>query len=130
MNTEQAIREVKSCPVLSCNLVCEFLGRENGCGYCNMPECRDIILSALRAQQERENSKPLTLEELRERVGMPVWISKGKEWAILDHGYSELTGSEYFSLITKDGEMYFHYINMPTKNNFISMGLYDHQPKE
>lgn len=37
----------------------------------------DFIVAALRAQQERENSKPLTLDELREMGGEPVWC-KGK----------------------------------------------------
>lgn len=31
-------------------------------------------LEALREKQERENPQPLTLEQLKERVGNPVWI--------------------------------------------------------
>lgn len=34
----------------------------------------DMAIAALRAQQERENPKPLTLEELREMDGEPVWV--------------------------------------------------------
>lgn len=33
----------------------------------------------LRVQQERENTKPLTLDELREMDGEPVWIAPKKE---------------------------------------------------
>ena len=32
-------------------------------------------LAALREQQEREENEPLTLEELREMDGEPVWLS-------------------------------------------------------
>lgn len=34
---------------------------------------RDFVLSALREKQERMNPKPLTLEEMREMNGEPVW---------------------------------------------------------
>lgn len=37
----------------------------------------EMALSALRAQQEREEPKPLTLEELMERDGKPVFIVSG-----------------------------------------------------
>lgn len=42
----------------------------------------ETAVSALRAQAERQNPKPLTLEELRERVGKPVWRVgvNVKEW--------------------------------------------------
>ncbi len=38
-------------------------------------ECEAIRagIAALRSQAERENPKPLTLDELKERVGKPVW---------------------------------------------------------
>lgn len=59
-------------------------------------DCKDLLFdyvrSALRAQQERENPKPLTLEELRERAGKyPVFcvdieedlpFGTSREWAI------------------------------------------------
>lgn len=34
----------------------------------------DMALSALRTQQEREDPKPLTLDELRQMDGEPVWV--------------------------------------------------------
>lgn len=40
------------------------------------PPMLKVALAALREQQERINPKPLTLDELKERVGKPVWI----EW--------------------------------------------------
>ncbi len=46
-------------------------------------------IDALRAQQERENPKPLTLEELPGMLGVPVWIQppgmpEHGRWAIAD----------------------------------------------
>lgn len=46
-----------------------------------------IIVSALRAQQERENPKPLTLDELREMDGEPAYFQFGdgvQGWAIIE----------------------------------------------
>lgn len=48
-----------------------------------------MAIDALRAQQEQENPKPLTLDELREMVGKPVWVqSPGMpeygRWAIVE----------------------------------------------
>lgn len=34
----------------------------------------DMAISALREQEEQENQKPLTLEELRQMDGEPVWV--------------------------------------------------------
>lgn len=47
------------------------------------------LLAALRAQAERENPKPLTLEELREMDGEPVYCvypgcSTGGEWFLVN----------------------------------------------
>ncbi len=49
----------------------------------------DFAIAALRAQQEAENPKPLTLTELREMDGEPVWVqSPGMpeygRWAIVE----------------------------------------------
>ena len=49
---------------------------ENRLSGATMPGARRMLsmaLSALRAQQERENPQPLTLDELRE-MDVPVWI--------------------------------------------------------
>lgn len=70
MNTEQAISELEQ--------IKENFGFESV----------DLALAALRNQQERENPKPLTLEELKERVGKPVWVThkdgSGARWGIVD----------------------------------------------
>ncbi len=46
------------------------------------------VLDCLKAQQERENPKSLTLEELREMDGDPVWVThkdgSGGRWGIVN----------------------------------------------
>ena len=54
-----------------------------------MAEAHRVAISALRAQRERENQKPLTLDELRQMDGEPVWVqSPGVpeygRWAIVE----------------------------------------------
>ena len=46
----------------------------------------DFIVAAIREKQERENPKPLTLDELREMAGEPVFIvtKHGSNWDIVN----------------------------------------------
>lgn len=44
-------------------------------GYEDVVAACDTAIAALRAQQEQENPKPLTLDELRKMDGEPVWLS-------------------------------------------------------
>jgi hypothetical protein len=82
----------------------------------------EAVYSALRAQQDRENPKPLTLAQLKERVGKPVWVRYrdgiGCCWGIV-----EFTGA----------------LHIKTRYKIISLldlqhslgkyfNLYDHQP--
>ena len=55
---------------------------ENRLSAAVMPGAREmfgIALSAINEKQERENPKPLTLDELREMDGEPVWCADGEE---------------------------------------------------
>ena len=47
-----------------------------------------MALDALREKQERENPKPLTLDELRGMMGEPVWCvsESGASWFIVNKG--------------------------------------------
>ena len=45
----------------------------------NKLEALDMAIKSLQAQAERDNPKPLSLEELREMFGSPVWIVQGNE---------------------------------------------------
>lgn len=60
----------------------------------------DVAVSALRAQQEP--NAPLTLEELREMGGEPVWITPGGFWALVI-----ASPGERVRLICNDGERVF-----------------------
>lgn len=44
-------------------------------------EADEIAFEALREQEERENPKPLTLEELSKMDGEPVWLT-GYNWRL------------------------------------------------
>ena len=84
----------KDCPMRHENGNCTVIG-----GFCtavNDPICEGLHsaydsgyrAAALRAQQERENPKPLTLDELRGMVGQPVWVThrdgSGGRWGIVN----------------------------------------------
>lgn len=44
---------------------------------------RKFIMDAIREKRERENPKPLTIEELRQMHGEPVWIADISAWGIV-----------------------------------------------
>lgn len=44
---------------------------------------RRIAVQALQEKLERENPKPLGLEELENMVGEPVWVDTMKQWRIV-----------------------------------------------
>ena len=68
-----------------------------------------LALSALRAQQEAETNHPLTLDELRQMDGEPVWVVPTGEtdwsahWDIFGQGYATASSN------TKRAKMYFLY---------------------
>lgn len=65
--------------------------------------CRMAVI-ALREQEEQENRKPLTLDELRQMDGEPVWID---DWFEDFHGW-ELSedASDYFDGDSRTVESY------------------------
>lgn len=48
-------------------------------------EVARMAISALRAQAERENPQPLTLEELRRMDGQPVWVTFADNYVPVTH---------------------------------------------
>lgn len=88
--------------------------------YSNMYHRNRIILSALRAQQERENPKPLTEDELRARKNQPIyWYNIKKEvgdWRIV----SKYQDSHDF-IMFRDGAS-------EVKSYGITWLAYDHEP--
>lgn len=81
-------------------------------------EALDMAIAALREKAEREDPKPLTLEELRQMDGEPVWMD-AFEWRI-SYGVSTINGSlclatGFDSWIPLDGygETWFAYRHKP-----------------
>ena len=83
-------------------------------------EAARIALECLREKAERENPKPLTIEELRQINGEPVWLD-GFEWRVC-YGTSTFTGSEY--LETGMG------CSIPLDGYGQTWFAYRHKPKE
>ena len=80
-------------------------------------EALDLALEALREKAEREDPKPLTLEELRRMDGEPVWID---DWWEDSHGWElSMDASDYF-----EGER-------RTEKDYGGIWVaYRHKPKE
>lgn len=75
---------------------------------------------ALREQQERENPKPLTLDELRQMDGEPVYcveITGREEWLFRrDGGFADMYGeftSDDFMLFDNYGKLWWCYRQKP-----------------
>ena len=93
---------------------------ENRLSAAVMPGAREmfgIALSALREKQERDNPKPLTLDELREMDGEPVWCADGEEhscYCLVNAESEDCIDSESgawcfaFYGMTRDGENGLH----------------------
>ncbi|GEM_PF-5384884 len=110
-NIERAIEYIK------------FLKEQNNTPSIDIKLC--LALEALQEKAERENPKPLTLEQLKERIGKPVFVvganPKKREWGIVHNGNDELGGRitlrlDFHSLIT-----------LPVN---AKVRFYDHEPKE
>jgi hypothetical protein len=82
-------------------------------------------------QQEQENPKPLSLEELKERVGKPVWIIEGNQ----NHpAECEIYCVEIYRCDSR--YVYFFYFGCATEEGLLiehygkTWLAYDHKPKE
>lgn len=75
MTREEAIK-ILEYPVLKWSM--EWDEREDGLSYY---EALDMAISALRQQETVTNrNEPLTLDELRQMDGEPVWIVEDPDW--------------------------------------------------
>lgn len=89
---------------------------------------KTFILDAIREKLEREKPKPLTIEELRQVNGEPLWLT-GFEWRVC-YGTATFRGSEYLetglsSSIPLDGygQHWFAYRHKPRQED---IELYGH----
>jgi len=88
-------------------------------------EAIDLAQDALRAQQKRENPEPLSLEELREMDGEPVWIVRigsnspeDKEWALVfvEGGFCR-TSVGNIAFLALYGQTWLAYRNKPKEGS-------------
>ena len=69
--------------------------------YGTLLSAMDVVYEALRAQQEAEKNEPLTLDELRQMDGKPVWIVEAP-----DRGHWELSENAEEYLDDRDTDFY------------------------
>lgn len=83
-----------------------------------------MAIDALREKAARENPEPLTIEELKQMHGEPVWLADGKRWAIIDAADSGLWKGVPFACFEDRGIPYAWNIE---KRNLRCLR---HKPKE
>lgn len=105
MNTKQAI---------------ECFERQCASGICTGAD--KVALAALREKAARENPQPLTLEELRERDGKPVWVTFINQTIWHNGWHITKPCFDYFWFRGFPGKKYFEY-----GKTYIA---YDYPPKE
>lgn len=102
MTREEAIKVLENPDVSIC--VAARIGQDPEY-WRKLKPALDMAISALRAQQKRENQKPLNLEELRQMDGEPVYsveITGREEWLFRRDGgfadmYGEFTSDDFMS---------------------------------
>lgn len=80
-----------------------------------LQEAVHVAISALRAQVDTPPNAPLTLKELREMDGEPVWSARWGVWGLVDIGFS--------AVITRKG-------NLDINDDGIHERLYRRKPEE
>jgi len=98
------------------------------CKYKPTHNAACLAIAALRAQAEAEKNDPLTLDELREMDGEPVWIVEYPDW-----GHWELSEDAEDYLADRDSDFYGMKHDDPCgKYGLHSLGwlAYRQRPKE
>lgn len=83
-------------------------------------------VDALREKAERENPKPLTLEQLKERVGKPVyrrWRNGNGTWEVLERIEEKTETGNSVILVFFQHDDWF-------PERFDLAEFFDHEPKE
>ena len=87
-----------------------------------------LAIAALQALDAQENPEPLTLEELRQMNGEPVWIVEHPDW-----GHWELAEDAEDYLMDRDEDFYGMKHNDPLRRfglHVLGWLAYRHKPKE
>lgn len=119
----------------------DFLNYYRNCHYTDSSDTEEYKLAqainsilpdycALRAQQEAEKNEPLTLDELREMDGKPVWIMSAKEDGKIPARY--MLASDYYAdrdlyLYQPDSGLTQGYQGRSYRKTWLA---YRHKPKE
>ena len=100
--------------------ISEIVGSNYGECQCHR-ETMELAVAALTEQAARINPKPLTLDELRERIGKPVWDESG-DCAVIESFYYDSSIGE-FIVFTDDTSVMTEHIGNKVRLN-------DSPPKE
>lgn len=118
--------------------------RENGCGCaCGDPDpsfcetCKRIRVEAIKEKLERESSKPLTLEELKERMrlGEGIYVSNTDGRLMINQRKYMAAILDNVAAFGSYGEMHIQAIygrglTLAQDDYEITWLAYDHEPKE
>jgi hypothetical protein len=79
MSKESYIERIKECQAIlrkisDSKVLGDGTKQTWACGITASGLLSDLLYEVVCANEERENPQPLTLEQLRERIGKPVWI--------------------------------------------------------
>ena len=81
--TERAIETMKKTNLCNGCTSATSKGLEN-CNVCDNCISKKVIMQALQEKAERDNPQPLTIEELKQMVGEPVWHTRNDCWIVVD----------------------------------------------
>ena len=125
MTREEAIRIIDTKTTCDALSEIEYFGGFSGEWARSIALCEALSMAAaaLREREERENPKPLTLDELREMDGEPVWLMGDDKFYIVNNdfrlpwGKREPCGVDMWGAGT-------------SLSLLAECGLYRHKPKE
>ena len=114
----------------------KFLGRYVGNEYYT-PKCQEahrMAIAALQEKAERENPAPLTIEEIRQMDGEPVWVTVPEEPAVSAYctidvctRFKEDRANDKYSEAMVPGDGFSYYQFDKYGKTWIA---YRHKPKE
>ena len=81
--------------------------KENKFVYPYREEALTMAISALREREERENPKPLTIEDLKQLECRSVWWDWCGEYCLCKKGYVVTSNGTFsFNFVVKNGNAY------------------------
>lgn len=82
----------------------------------------NVKIAALRAQEEAEKNEPLTLDELRQMDGEPVWVrskidSIDSRWGIIDKRGAVFPNEAHYVIFSEYGDLWTAYRHKQKEEN-------------